>query len=296
MAAVDFGRVLTAMVTPFNPDLSVNFAQARKLGKYLVENGSDGLVVCGTTGESPTLDKEEKIALFKAIVEEVGGQATVVAGTGSYDTAKSIALTKEAEKVGCDGVMLVAPYYNKPSQEGLYRHFRAVAESTSLPVILYNIPGRTGINVLPATAARLAADVPNMAAIKEAAGNIDQVSELCRLLPEDFAIYSGDDSMTLPMLSLGAKGIISVAAHVAGKQIQEMIDAFTSGNTTLAANLHKQLYPLFKGLFITTNPVPVKAALNLKGFAVGGVRLPLVDATSGEIESVKGVMKSLELL
>lgn len=296
MAAVDFGRVLTAMVTPFNPDLSVNLAQARKLGKYLVENGSDGLVVCGTTGESPTLDKEEKIALFKAIVEEVGGQATVVAGTGSYDTAKSIALTKEAEKVGCDGVMLVAPYYNKPSQEGLYRHFRAVAESTSLPVILYNIPGRTGINVLPATVARLAADVPNMAAIKEAAGNIDQVSELRRLLPEDFAIYSGDDSMTLPMLSLGAKGIISVAAHVAGKQIQEMIDAFTSGNTTLAANLHKQLYPLFKGLFITTNPVPVKAALNLKGFAVGGVRLPLVDATSAEIESVKGVMKNLELL
>lgn len=296
MAAVDFGRVLTAMVTPFNPDLSVNLAQARKLGKYLVENGSDGLVVCGTTGESPTLDKEEKIALFRAIVEEVGGQATVVAGTGSYDTAKSIALTKEAEKVGCDGVMLVAPYYNKPSQEGLYRHFRAVAESTSLPVILYNIPGRTGINVLPATVARLAADVPNMVAIKEAAGNIDQVSELRRLLPEDFAIYSGDDSMTLPMLSLGAKGIISVAAHVAGKQIQEMIDAFTSGNTTLAANLHKQFYPLFKGLFITTNPVPVKAALNLKGFAVGGVRLPLVDATSAEIESVKGVMKNLELL
>ncbi|RYD06785.1 dihydrodipicolinate synthase [Desulforamulus aquiferis] len=264
MAAIDFGRILTAMVTPFNSDLSVNHTQARKLGRFLVENGSDGLVVCGTTGESPTLTKEEKIELFRSIVEEVGGEAVVVAGTGSYDTAGSIALTKEAEKVGCDGVMLVAPYYNKPSQEGLYRHFRTVAESTSLPVIVYNIPGRTGINVTPATVVRLANDVPNIVAIKEAAGIIDQVSELRRLLPEDFAIYSGDDSMTLPMLSLGAKGIISVAAHVAGKQIKEMIDAFTSGNTTLAANIHKQLFPLFKGLFIATNPVPVKAALTLR--------------------------------
>ncbi|AEF94329.1 Dihydrodipicolinate synthase [Desulfotomaculum nigrificans CO-1-SRB] len=296
MIAVDFGRLLTAMVTPFNTDLSVNLTQTRKLAKYLVENGSDGLVVCGTTGESPTLSKEEKISLFKAVVEEVGGKAAVIAGTGSYDTASSIALTKEAEKVGCDGVMLVAPYYNKPSQEGLYRHFRTVAESTSLPIILYNIPGRTGINVLPATVARLAADVPNIVAIKESAGNMDQVSELRRVLPEDFAIYSGDDSMTLPMLSLGAKGIISVVSHVAGRQIKEMIDAYTSGNTTLAANLHKRLYPLFKGLFITTNPVPVKAALNLKGIAVGGVRLPLVEATAGEIESVKSVMTSLELL
>ncbi len=296
MAAIDFGRVLTAMVTPFNTDLSVNYAQAKKLARYLVENGSDGLVVCGTTGESPTLTKDEKIALFTAVVEEVGGKAAVVAGTGSYDTASSMALTKEAEKVGCDGVMLVAPYYNKPSQEGLYRHFKAIAESTTLPVILYNIPGRTGINVLPATVKRLAEDVPNIVAIKEAAGSIDQVSELKKVLPEDFAIYSGDDSMTLPMLSLGAKGIISVAAHVAGKQIQEMIDAFSAGNTTLAANLHKKLFPLFKGLFITTNPVPVKTALSLKGIAVGSVRLPLVDATTSEIDSVKGLLQNLELL
>lgn len=296
MAVVDFGRLLTAMVTPFNADLTVNVAQAKRLGKYLVENGSDGLVVCGTTGESPTLTKEEKVALFKAIVEEVGGRAAVVAGTGSYDTASSIALTKEAEKVGCDGVMLVAPYYNKPSQEGLYRHFRAVAECTRLPVIIYNIPGRTGVNVLPATVARLAGDVPNIVALKEAAGIIDQVSELRRVLPEEFAIYSGDDSMTLPMLALGAKGIISVAGHVAGKHIKEMIDAFTSGNTTLAANLHRKLFPLFKGLFIATNPVPVKAALNLKGFGVGGVRLPLVEATLSEVESVKNLMISLELL
>lgn len=296
MAVKDFGRVLTAMVSPFNPDLSVNYNQAKKLARYLVENGSDGLVVSGTTGESPTLTKEEKLELFKAVVEEVGGKATVIAGTGSYDTAGSIILTKEAEKVGCDGVMLVVPYYNKPSQEGLYRHFRTIAESTSLPVILYNIPGRAGINVLPATVARLAEDVPNIVALKEAAGSIDQVSELRRVLPEDFVIYSGDDSMTLPMLAMGCQGIISVAAHVAGMQIQEMIDAFTSGNTTLAANLHKKLYPLFKGLFITSNPVPVKAALILKGLAVGGVRLPLVEATANEIESVKNVMNNLELL
>ncbi|AEG60178.1 4-hydroxy-tetrahydrodipicolinate synthase [Desulforamulus ruminis] len=296
MAIVDFGRLLTAMVTPFNADLTINLTQAQRLGKYLVENGSDGLIVCGTTGESPTLGKEEKAALFAAIVEEVGGRAAVVAGTGSYDTVSSIALTKEAEKVGCDGVMLVAPYYNKPSQEGLYRHFRAIAESTSLPVILYNIPGRTGINVLPDTVARLAGDVPNIVAIKEAAGNIDQVSELRRILPEEFSIYSGDDSMTLPMLALGAKGVISVAGHVAGKQIKEMIDAFTTGNTTLAANLHRKLFPLFKGLFITANPVPVKAALNLKGFGVGGVRLPLVEATPNEVETVKNIMTSLELL
>ncbi|ABO50458.1 dihydrodipicolinate synthase [Desulforamulus reducens MI-1] len=296
MSTVDFGRVITAMVTPFHPDMSVNYTQAKKLSRYLVENGSDGLVVSGTTGESPTLNKDEKIQLFKAVVEEVGGQATVIAGTGSYDTASSIILTKEAEKVGCDGVMLVAPYYNKPSQEGLYQHFRTIAECTSLPVMLYNIPGRTGINVLPATVERLAKDVPNIVAIKEAAGDINQVSELRRILPEDFIIFSGDDSLTLPMLSLGCKGIVSVAAHIAGKQIQEMIDAFTSGNTTLAANLHKELFPIFKGLFITSNPVPVKAALNLKGLAVGGVRLPLVEATAKEIETVKNIMNNLHLL
>lgn len=292
----DFGRVLTAMVTPFDKDGSLNLAQAKKLARYLVENGSDGLVVAGTTGESPTLTKEEKIALFEAVVEEVGGKATVIAGTGSYSTADSIALTRAAEKAGADGVMLVAPYYNKPSQEGLYRHFRAVAESTSLPVMLYNIPGRTAVNVLPATVARLAKDVPNIKAIKEASGSLDQVSELRRVLPDDFAIYSGDDALTLPVLAVGGKGVVSVVAHIAGKRLQEMINAYASGNVTLAAKIHKELFPLIKGMFITTNPVPVKAALNLLGLNVGTPRLPLVEATAEEKERLSQLLRDAGLL
>ncbi|MEW6425308.1 MAG: 4-hydroxy-tetrahydrodipicolinate synthase [Bacillota bacterium] len=293
--ATDFGRVLTAMVTPFDKDMAVNYDLARKLARHLAESGSDGLVVAGTTGESPTLSKEEKIELFRVIVEEVGGQAIVLAGTGSYDTAGSAALTQAAEKVGVDGVMLVAPYYNKPSQEGLYQHFKTIAKSTNLPVLLYNIPGRTGVNMLPATVARLA-EIDNIVAIKEAAGSMDQVSELRRLLPDHFAIYSGDDSLTLPMLSLGARGVVSVAAHVVGPRIKEMVNAFMAGNVTLATQIHLQLYPIFKGLFITTNPVPVKAALNMLGQQVGPPRLPLVEATPAEKESVKKVLSELKLL
>ncbi|MEW6273617.1 MAG: 4-hydroxy-tetrahydrodipicolinate synthase [Bacillota bacterium] len=293
--ATDFGRVLTAMVTPFDKDMAVNYDLARKLARHLAESGSDGLVVAGTTGESPTLSKEEKIELFRVIVEEVGGQAIVLAGTGSYDTAGSVALTQAAEKVGVDGVMLVAPYYNKPSQEGLYQHFKTIAKSTNLPVLLYNIPGRTGVNMLPATVARLA-EIDNIVAIKEAAGSMDQVSELRRLLPDHFAIYSGDDSLTLPMLSLGARGVVSVAAHVVGPRIKEMVNAFMAGNVTLATQIHMQLYPIFKGLFITTNPVPVKAALNMLGQQVGPPRLPLVEATPAEKESVKKVLSELKLL
>ncbi len=294
--SVDFGRVLTAMVTPFDENLNVNIPQAKKLARYLVENGSDGLVVSGTTGESPTLNKEEKMALFKAVVEEVGGQATVIAGTGSYNTAESVAFTQEAEKAGVDGVMLVAPYYNKPSQEGLYQHFKAVAESTKLPVMLYNIPGRTGINVLPATVARLANDVPNIVAIKEAAGNMDQVSELMRLLPDDFVVYSGDDSLTLPILALGGKGIVSVASHIVGPDIQEMVQAFIQGNVAKAARLHTDLFPIFKGLFITSNPVPVKEALNMMGMHVGGVRPPLVNMSAEDKEKLSAVLTEKNLI
>jgi 4-hydroxy-tetrahydrodipicolinate synthase len=294
--AVDFGRVLTAMVTPFDRDGAVNFEQAKKLARYLVENGSDGVVVAGTTGESPTLTKEEKKALFQAVVEEVGGKATVIAGTGSYSTADSIALTRAAEKAGADGVMLVAPYYNKPSQEGLYRHFRAVAESTNLPVMLYNIPGRTAVNVLPATVARLAKDVPNVRAIKEASGNMDQVSELRRVLPDEFAIYSGDDALTLPILAIGGKGVVSVVAHIAGMRMQEMINAYASGNVTLAAKIHRELFPVIKAMFITTNPVPVKAALNLRGMNVGAPRLPLVEVTAEEKEKISQILRDAGLL
>lgn len=291
----DFGRVLTAMITPFSKDLAVDYNVTRKLARHLTQSGSDGLVVCGTTGESPTLTREEKIELFRVVVDEVGGKAVVIAGTGGNNTAESIELTHAAEKVGVDGVMLVTPYYNKPSQEGLYQHFKAVASSTHLPVMLYNVPGRTGVNMLPATVARLGG-VPNIIAIKEAAGNIDQVSELRRLLPDSFAIYSGDDSFTLPMLALGAKGVVSVASHVVGPQMKEMINAFTSGNTTLATQIHLRLFPVFKGLFITSNPVPVKAALNLLGWQAGPPRLPLAEASAAEKETIKAALAEVKLI
>ncbi|MFZ5899103.1 MAG: 4-hydroxy-tetrahydrodipicolinate synthase [Bacillota bacterium] len=291
----DFGRVLTAMVTPFDRSLEVNLPVARKLARYLVENGSDGLVVCGTTGESPTLSKDEKVELFRAVVEEVGGKAVVVAGTGSYSTKESIALTQAAEKVGVDALLLVCPYYNKPSQEGLYQHFKAIAESTNLPIMLYNIPSRTGVNLLPQTVARLA-EIPNIVALKESTGSTDQATELLRLLPDSFAVYSGDDSMTLPLLSLGCKGVVSVLAHLMGRQIQEMYDAFTTGNVGRAAKLHRELYPMMKGIFITTNPVPVKAALNLLGWGVGPPRPPLVEASDEEKETLKKLMHSAGLL
>jgi len=288
--SVDLGRVLTAVVTPFDNDFNINIAQIKKLVRYLVENGSDGFVVCGTTGESAVLTKEEKIALFRAVVEEVGGQASVIANTGSYNTADSIDLTRAAEQVGVDGIMLVAPYYNKPSQEGLYQHFKTIANNTKLPVILYNVPGRTVTNILPSTVARLVKDVPNIVAIKEASGNLDQVSELRCLLPDNFEIYSGDDSLTLPIMALGGKGVISVASHVIGLRIQEMVSAYTKGNVSLAMRLHKELFPIFKGMFIDTNPVPVKTALNLLGINVGGVRLPLTEMDDEKKEKLRTLL------
>lgn len=293
--AVDFGRVLTAMVTPMNEDASINTAQVGKLAKHLVESGSDGLVVAGTTGESPTLTWEEKIELFRVVAEGVGGKATVIAGTGNYSTAESIELTREAEKAGADGIMLVAPYYNKPSQEGLFQHFKKIAESTDLPVMIYNIPGRTSVNILPETLARLA-EVDNIVAVKEASGDLNQVSEVVRLTPDDFLVYSGDDSLTMPIMAVGGRGVVSVASHLAGERIKEMVDAFVTGNTTRAAELHIKLMPLFKGMFITTNPVPVKAALNLLGWNVGQPRLPLVDVNEEEKERLKEILKEQNLL
>lgn len=292
---IDFGRILTAMVTPFNKDLSVNFDLAGKLARHLVQSGSDGLVIAGTTGESPTLTKEEKVELFRVVVEEVGGRAAVIANTGGNSTSESIALTRAAQKVGIDGVMLVAPYYNKPSQEGMYAHFKSVAESTDLPIIIYNIPGRTSVNLLPRTVARLA-EIGNIAAIKESSGNMDQISELRLSLPDSFAIYSGDDSLTLPILTLGGKGVISVASHLAGERMQDMVNAFAAGNVTLAKNIHLELYPFFRGIFITTNPVPIKCALGMAGWQVGAPRLPLVEANEQEKESLRRLMEGMGLL
>jgi 4-hydroxy-tetrahydrodipicolinate synthase len=282
------------MVTPFNEDLTVNYSEVRKLARHLVDSGSDGLVITGTTGESPTLSREEKIEIFRAVVEEVGGKAVVIAGTGCNSTSDTIELTLAAQEVGVDGVMLVAPYYNKPSQEGIFQHFKTVAENTRLPILLYNIPGRTSVNILPDTMARLAR-IENIVAVKEASGNMDQVSELRRILPDRFDIYSGDDSLTLPILALGGKGVISVASHLVGNSLKEMVNAFSSGNNTLATEIHLKLLPLFKALFITTNPVPVKAALNMSGWQVGRPRPPLVEATAEEKEKIYKVLGNLKL-
>lgn len=291
----DFGKVLTAMVTPFTPEGKIDFEETARLARHLVDNGSEGLVVTGTTGESATLTSEEKLELYRLVKKEVGERAAIIAGTGTNNTAATIELTCEAEKVGVDGIMLVAPYYNKPSQEGMYQHFKAVAEKTRLPIIVYNVPGRTSANILPSTVARLA-QIDNVVAIKEASGSLDQVSELMSLLPADFTVYSGDDSLTLPMLSLGAKGVISVASHIAGKMLQQMIRAYLAGEVAEASRIHIQLYPLFKVLFITTNPVPVKAALNMIGLNVGPPRLPLVEASAAEKEAIKKVLQQLSLL
>ncbi len=292
----NFGRVITAMVTPFDSRLEVDYGQAAELTRRLIDSGSDGLVVAGTTGESPTLSTDEKVELFRTVVKAARGRVPVIAGTGSNATASSVALTGKAGEAGVDGVMLVVPYYNKPSQEGLYQHFKTVAGSTRLPVMLYNVPGRTSANLLPETVLRLVAEVPNIAAIKEASGNLDQVSEILRGAPEDFAVYSGDDSLTLPILALGGAGIVSVASNLVAGRISEMVSAYLGGRVGQAAELHAELFPLMKGLFITSNPVPVKAALKLAGFDAGGVRPPLVDATSRELSILSDILSQVGLL
>lgn len=292
----NFGTVITAMVTPFNISLEVDYGKAAELAHRLIDSGSDGLVVAGTTGESPTLSTDEKVKLFRTVVEAAGGRVPVIAGTGSNSTASSLALTQKAEEAGVDGVMLVVPYYNKPSQEGLYQHFKTVAQSTRLPVMLYNVPGRTSANLLPETVLQLAGEVPNIVAIKEASGNLDQGSEILRGAPDDFSVYSGDDSLTLPILSLGGAGIVSVASHLVAGRLLEMVRAYRGGQNRRAAELHAELFPIMKGLFITSNPVPVKAALKMVGFDAGGVRPPLFEATSREISTLSGILAQVGLL
>ncbi len=291
----DFGRVLTAMVTPLTPDLEVDYDKAAELARMLVDSGSDGLVVAGTTGESPTLTKEEKVSLFKVVTDAVGKDAAVIAGTGGNATAASIELTRQAEKAGVHGIMAVVPYYNKPPQHGLIAHFKAIAGATGLPVILYNIPGRTGINMTPETVEKLAA-VENIVAIKEASGSLDQVTDIRRRTPPSFKIYSGDDSLTLPILAVGGEGIISVASHVAGRRLKEMVEAYVAGEVARAAEINAELYPLFKALFVTTNPIPVKLALRLAGFDVGGLRPPLVEAGEKEAAVVRQALSGQGLL
>ena len=290
---MSFGRILTAMVTPMNEALEVDYQEAVRLAQYLIDNGSDGVVVCGTTGESPTVTDKEKIELFKAVKGALGSKATVIAGIGSYSTNSSISLARMAATTGVDGLMAVVPYYNKPSQEGMFQHFKAIAEATTLPLMLYNVPSRTSANLMPETVKRLS-EIANIVALKEAAGSLDQVSELKRLLPAEFEVYSGDDSMTLPMLALGCSGIVSVAAHVIGNEMKAMIDAWFDGDTAEATKWHLELYPVFKGIFVTSNPVPIKALMNMIGIKAGGVRLPLVKATAEEMKFLNDLMNNVK--
>lgn len=285
-----FGEVLTAMATPMRPDGSVDLVKAGELANFLVDNGSDGVVVSGTTGESPTLTAEEKMDLFEAVVSAVGQRARVIAGVGSYSTHDSVTLATRVSSLGVHGVMAVVPYYNKPPQDALYRHFRAIAEATPLPVMLYNVPSRTARNLEATTVARLA-KLPNVVAIKEAAGDMEQVTEIRRLTDHSFAIYSGEDSLTLPMLALGAVGVVSVASHVVGKEIKAMIQAFGAGNIEEARELHERLLPVFKALFVTTNPIPVKWSMSLLGMDLGPFRLPLVEPTPAEKAHIEEVLR-----
>ncbi|OGC25490.1 4-hydroxy-tetrahydrodipicolinate synthase [candidate division WOR-1 bacterium RIFOXYB2_FULL_42_35] len=292
----NFGNVLTAMVTPFKSDLSVNYAMAEKLAVHLANNGSDGLVLHGTTGESPTLTHEEEYELYRVVKKALKGtNCKIVAGTGSNSTATSIKSTKEAEKIGVDGIMLVAPYYNKPPQEGFYQHFKAVAENTGLPIIVYNIPGRSAKNIETETMARLA-EIKNIVAVKEASGNLDQVAAVRKATPKDFLIYSGDDNLTLPIIERGGVGVISVASHLVGKELNQMVALALAGKKREAQAIHDRLMPLFEAIFVTSNPIPVKAALAMIGWPVGGLRLPLIEANEEEKAVVRKVLEDLKIL
>jgi len=287
-------KMLTAMITPYDENLQVNYPKAIEIAKYLVANASDGLVVSGTTGESPVLSIEEKLQLFRTVKQAVGKEVEVWAGTGSYCTSDAVELSQKAEQAGADGVLLVNPYYNKPSQEGMYQHFKAIADSISIPVMLYNIPSRTGINLLPETVVRLA-EVDNIIAIKEASGNMDQVSQIRNLVGDKIDIYSGDDSLTLPMLSIGAKGVVSIASHLVGKEIKQMLESFANCDFVQAEQMHRYLFPMFKGLFVATNPVPVKEALNILGMQAGSFRLPLCNASQDELVFLHTLLKKYKL-
>jgi 4-hydroxy-tetrahydrodipicolinate synthase len=268
------GRLLTAMVTPFDEKGEVDYQQAKRLAQALLKSGSQGVVVSGTTGECPTLTKEEKLRLFAEVKSAI--RQGVVAGTGSYSTSESIKLTREAERVGADAILLVVPYYNKPTQEGLFQHFKAIAESTSLSCILYNVPSRTVTNLSAETVIRLS-QVDNIVGVKEASSNFEQIAKILQGTKKDFLVYSGNDGDTLPILALGGYGVISVASHLVGNQIGEMMEKFLSGKIEEAAQLHRKLLPLINALFIASNPIPVKHALNYIGFPVGKPRLPLTE-------------------
>lgn len=292
-----FGRLLTAMVTPFNADASINYEAGADFADWLLANGSDGLVVEGSTGEAATMDMDEKIKFMQTIVARVNGRAKIVAGAGTNCTASTIDLVKKMEACGVDGVLVVGPYYNKPTQEGYYQHFAAVAKATKLPIIVYNVPGRTGGNIAPETVARLAADFSNIVAIKEAAGNVAQTAELYRVLPEDFSIYSGDDGLILPFLSVGACGLISVLANVNGNILQQLMQAYSEGRVKDAADINKVMVPLAKAMFIESNPIPIKAAVTkVTGIEAGAPRLPLTPISAAAEAKLDAALKAAGMI
>ena len=278
----DAGEVITAMVTPFNSKREIDYNKAEELAKYLISHGSDALLVAGTTGEGPTLTHEEEFELLSTIKRAVANKAKVIMNAGSNCTDTAIMAAKWAQKEDVDAILSVVPYYNKPSQKGMIEHFSAIAESVDLPIIIYNIPGRTGVNMLPETVTTLAEKYQNIVAIKQSFPDMDMITELKLCCPDDFTIYSGDDSLTLPMMSLGARGVVSVASHIFGSELKSMIRNYKTGEFLAAVNMHKKLYPIFKKLFMAPNPVPVKAALAHKGLIEDYVRRPLVELTSIE--------------
>ena len=272
-----FGRLITAMVTPFDAAGEVDYKQAQRLARALLASGSDGVVVCGTTGEAPTLSHDEKLGLFRAVREAVGRDGHVLAGTSTYNTRESVETSREAQRAGVDGLLLTVPYYNRPTQEGIYRHFEAIAAAVDIPCVMYNIPSRTGRNMEPETVLRAAA-IPNVAGIKEASGSCDAVARIVEDAGPEFRVWSGDDSMTLPFLSVGGYGVICTCSNIIGRQMKSIIEAYLAGRNAEAAATHRRLLPLMSALMtVAANPIPIKHAMNKVGFSVGGVRLPLWD-------------------
>ena len=288
------GRLLTAMVTPFDAEGAVDYHQAKKLARALLDSGSDGLVVSGTTGESPTLSFEEKLRLFAETKSAIANRGTIVAGTGSYNTKESQQLTKEAEKIGIAACILVVPYYNRPTQQGLFEHFKAIAEATTLPCIIYNVPSRTVTNIAADTVIRLS-QIDNIVGIKEASGNLGQITQIIQGTRDDFLVYSGNDSDTLPILALGGYGVVGVASHLVGIQIKDMMEKFLNGEAQEAASIHRRLLPLVNALFIIPNPMPVKYALNYVGFPVGKPRLPLIEPDEKSAEFIRATLRDYKI-
>jgi len=292
---LNISEVITAMVTPFDRSFNLDFESCNKLIEYLIKEGNDGVVLAGSTGESSTLDDEEKIALFKFVKDNFGDRVKIIAGTGSNDTKHSIELSKEAEKIGVDCLLLVAPYYNKPSQWGLFKHFEKIASEVKIPIILYNVPSRTSSNISSKTCVELS-KIDNICGVKEASGDLKQISEIIRDTDKSFLVYSGNDGDTLPILSIGGYGVISVASHLVYRKIKEMVSSFKRGDFNRASELHRYLLDIFYGIFIATNPIPIKKALNLKGIGVGSCRLPLSDMGEKELEIFEEILKRYRII